>query len=101
MYLSPYGKRAKQIISDWSEELATKLGRSAQELETRGLNASDFPISSCVKLLFPDGSKVHSQHAFYVTSELRSAIAVFTEHCGYHIFPLIGTKGLSGCKLNP
>ena len=81
-------QQRKRYISEWAAELSEKLGRSAQELEARGLNASDFPLSGRVKITFPDGSQVDFNHAFYIISKSKSAIGVFTEHCGYHAFPL-------------
>jgi len=30
-------------------------------------------------------------YAFYLLDEELNEVAVFTEHCGYHIFPLFGT----------
>ncbi len=34
-----------------------------------------------------DGSFVQFEHAFHVVNAQKFAIAVFTEHCGYHVFP--------------
>ena len=35
-------KYMKQQIAEWSEELAEKLGRSSQEIESQGLKAGDY-----------------------------------------------------------
>lgn len=34
-----------------------------------------------------DGSLVEFKYAFALVSEERKAIAVFTEHCGHHVYP--------------
>ncbi|WP_186411810.1 hypothetical protein [Candidatus Propionivibrio aalborgensis] len=34
-----------------------------------------------------DDSQVEFKYAFFIVSETRKAIAVFTEHCGHHVFP--------------
>ncbi len=50
------------------------------------LGAPDF--NGCVKLTFPDDSHALFEHAFYAVDEDRQELAVFTEHCGYHVFRL-------------
>ena len=51
------------------------------------LSAQDF--NGCVKLTFPDDSYALFEFAFYAVDEEREELAVFTEHCGYHVFPLV------------
>lgn len=34
-----------------------------------------------------DGSIVQFEWAFQIASEAKRAIAVFTEHCGHHVYP--------------
>jgi uncharacterized OB-fold protein len=34
-----------------------------------------------------DGSVVQFANAIHIVSEAKRAIAVFTEHCGHHVFP--------------
>jgi hypothetical protein len=41
---------------------------------------------------FPDGSSAFFHYAFYLKDETLGEVAVFTEHCGYHIFPLYDTR---------
>lgn len=55
--------------------------------EFRGLSASDF-LSSTVAITFEDDSRVEFKYAFVVEAPEFREVAVFTEHCGYHIFPL-------------
>jgi hypothetical protein len=64
-----------------------KLGRPREHIRKYGLSATDFPPNEELKLTFADESSAHFRYAFFVTSNLRRQLAVFTEHCGYHIFP--------------
>lgn len=54
------------------------------------LSAYDF--NTAVSVSFEDGSHAFFDSAFAVPGPARNELAVFTEHCGYHIFPLTGTK---------
>lgn len=45
-----------------------------------------------LKIEFGDRSNAFFNYAFYWIDEESKEIAVFTEHCGYHIFFLIDTK---------
>jgi hypothetical protein len=59
------------------------------DYERRGtLGAGDFAITSLVCVGFPDGSYALFRHAFFITAPDWKEVAVFTEHYGYHIFPL-------------
>lgn len=75
------------IIQEWATELAQQLGRSPAEIAEKGLSATDFSSSNEVEIKFPDGSYALFRYAFFVVNEQKGAVAVFTEHCGYHIFP--------------
>jgi hypothetical protein len=44
-----------------------------------------------LKITFADRSNAFFYYAFYWIDEELNEIAVFTEHCGYHIFPLFDT----------
>jgi hypothetical protein len=63
------------------------LGRSPEELLSSGLAARDFPSDHDLRIILMDGSMVRFRYAFAIESETKRAIAVFTEHCGYHVFP--------------
>ena len=54
-----------------------------------GLTTEDF--DGTVRLSFEDGSRCVFRDAIMVTDCKREEVAVFTEHCGYHIFPLRAT----------
>lgn len=81
----------KQIIMEWANELSVKLNRPPDQILQTGLVTNDFSSSDGLKLIFPDESYAQFQWAFFVTNSLRREVAVFTEHCGYHVFPLSGT----------
>jgi hypothetical protein len=51
------------------------------------LGASDFPANAHVSVEFPDGSEATFRYAFFIAAPEYDEVAVFTEHCGYHIFP--------------
>jgi hypothetical protein len=72
---------AQYLPSHWIEYLERR----------NGLSASDFG-SRMVELDFEDGSHVVFNYAFCVQDAQRKELAVFTEHCGYHVF---STRGLS------
>ena len=54
------------------------------------LGLEDF--NGSVKLHFPDDSYAVFEFAVYAVDEERQELAVFTEHCGYHVFPLPDLK---------
>lgn len=84
----PVAQRVQALILDWAEELATTLGRSVDEIRHSGLSAYDFPSGSRLHVKLMDGSTLRFRHAFHVIRKSEHALAVFTEHCGYHVFPL-------------
>lgn len=67
----------EQLPEHWREWLRVK-GR---------LGAGDFPLAG-VRLRFEDGSEVSFRYAFFVEDRERNELAVFTEHCGTHVFPM-------------
>ena len=78
------------ILSEWSEELSQHLGRSSEQIQQKGLGASDFPLNKSLHIQLMDGSFVQFEYAFHLVSQAKRSIAVFTEHYGYHVFPLAG-----------
>jgi hypothetical protein len=59
-----------------------------QWLEKHGrLSVRDFGNQK-VSLRFVDGSLAVFEFAFFVVNEEREELAVFTEHCGHHVFSL-------------
>ncbi len=81
----------KPFIAEWADELSAKLGRTKEHVLQNGVRAADFRSTEDIELAFPDGSSAYFHSAFYVTDTRHGLLAVFTEHCGYHVFPLHGT----------
>lgn len=80
----------REIIETVADELSLKLGRSAEEISQNGLSAYDFTSNDEVEIVFEDGSSVKFKYSFYVECPGKGQIAVFTEHCGYHLFSSLG-----------
>jgi hypothetical protein len=79
--------------NDLTDRWANKLKSYIHEhlgVDRQGLSATDFRHS--LKINFEDGSFALFQHAFYILDRENNEVGVFTEHCGYHIFPLAGTE---------
>ena len=71
------------VVPDaWQPQLRLHLGEDRDRLD-----ASDFPTDQSVAIRFPDGSHVFFRHAFAITERRIGEVAIFSEHCGYHIFP--------------
>ena len=51
------------------------------------LSASEFPSETTVSIRFEDGSHVEFRYAFVIEAPEFREVAVFTEHCGHHVFP--------------
>ena len=79
--------------SELPERWVTKLTSHIREQlgqDRRELSATDFRYH--LKINFEDGSFAFFQYAFYILDQDNNEVAIFTEHCGCHIFPLYGTK---------
>jgi hypothetical protein len=73
----------------WDSRLKTYL-REELKVGRGSLLATDFRYS--VEVNLEDGSFAFFRHAFYLIDQESAEVAVFTEHCGYHVFPLVGTR---------
>lgn len=74
----------------WQKRLSQWIRENSQDSDEM-LSAYDFTNSKLL-IKFEDGSNANFEYAFAIEdSELRE-VGVFTEHCGYHIFPLSGTE---------
>jgi hypothetical protein len=87
----PIPKLARQIIEEWSNDLAAHFNCTKEVV--LGCNESwiSFPMSS-VRIELLDESFVEFRYAFYIVNEEKRAIAVFTEHCGHFILPYHDAK---------
>jgi len=74
----------------WKERIVQWIRKFADDERTE-LGASDFPCSHRLRLKFDDGSEAEFRYALLIEEPSFREIGVFTEHCGYHIFPLGGT----------
>jgi hypothetical protein len=68
----------------WQEKIAEYIKEKYNE-DRRQLNATDFRHN--VMLNLHDGSSVYFKNAFYLLDGEKKEVGIFTEHCGYHIFP--------------
>jgi hypothetical protein len=67
------------------EEYLIQLGKPESKL----LSAYEFKSGRSVQMKFPDNSELFFRYAFAINAPEFEEVGVFTEHCGYHIFPLI------------
>ena len=70
------------------EQLVREHVRRTRGEERDHLLAHDFPSGQSVRLSFGDGSFAFFEYAFVIEDRDRQRVGVFTEHCGYHVFPL-------------
>jgi hypothetical protein len=82
----------KEVRTVFAEALATRLGRTAQEVREDGLRAGDFKVDEQVEITLPDGSSMSFRYAFVVLDAGQGIVGVFTEHCGYHCLPMLDLK---------
>jgi hypothetical protein len=84
----------KDLPERWRIQLQHYTDRKyGAEYKYRGdLSAGDFATGSTVHIQLPDGSQAFFQDAFFLKAPELKEVAIFTEHCGYHIFPLVDTK---------
>jgi hypothetical protein len=88
----PVAQRIHTTVLEWADELAPLLHRSADAIRSHGLHAGDFRDGGWLTIELMDGSTLRFRYAFHVIRESEQAFAVFTEHCGYHVFPLHDAK---------
>jgi hypothetical protein len=70
-------QRWKNRIEDYLQKQGSKY---------KELSAYDFAGNSSIKITLDDGSYAFFKYAFYWIDKEAKEVAVFTEHCGYHIF---------------
>lgn len=75
--------RWKTKVVQWIRDFADDTRES--------FGAGDFPCSHSVSMIFDDGSTASFHYAILIEAPELNEIGIFTEHCGYHIFPLGGT----------
>jgi hypothetical protein len=82
----PVPSLARQLEAEWASDLAAYFGRSESDVLQHVRPWFDFPGGQ-LRIELMDGSIVQFEWAFHIASEAKRAIAVFTEHCGHHVFP--------------
>lgn len=82
----PVPALAQQIEREWASEIASFDVRPPEKVTTDGRPWLRFP-AGVLRIELMDGSEVRFSYAFHVVCELRRTIAVFTEHCGHHLYP--------------
>ncbi|MBP6748642.1 MAG: hypothetical protein KA144_03300 [Xanthomonadaceae bacterium] len=85
--MHPY-RPMQEVLSEWAEEVAAKVGRSADDIRTRGIGATDFSPLKSIEIRYPGGMVVQIPFAFVVFRREQSVAAVFSEHAGYMEFVL-------------
>lgn len=80
--------RQKDLPQRWQDSLRNYLKESGSKYDSPGADAFHHNL----RITFADKSHAFFYYAFYLIDENSNEIAVFTEHCGYHIFFLIDTK---------
>ncbi len=79
------------LPSRWKERIENWVRAHTDGKRTR-LGASDFPKGKVVSVEFPDGSSARFRYAVVIESPDIGEVGIFTEHCGYHIFPFVDTR---------
>ena len=82
-----------QLPDHWRER-ATAHAKASPRTAPAGLGAADFPSAS-VQLVFDDGSRATFRHSFFLEDVVRGELAVFTEHCGHHIFRRLSLQSVT------
>jgi len=87
------------VPDEWKPRLRAYLRATCGE-DRDQLSAHDFRGDQSVHLQFADGSFALFRYAFAVLDEAGERCMVFTEHCGYHVFP-VGTDGVEVVRSVP
>jgi hypothetical protein len=93
----PVPKFSDQLVRDWADQLSGRLGLTPEEIRANP-HCLTYPIGK-LRIELMDGSAADFEYAFHVTSEEHGSIAVFTEHCGHHVFPSHGARVYRDGKL--
>lgn len=74
------------MLEDWASFLSRRLGRSPEQIICNGLSAADFACAKTVRIEIEDQSVCSFNYAFCLIDRGTQMLAVFSEHCGYHVF---------------
>lgn len=87
----PVPELAARIETEWAPELAARFGREADDILKPARPWFEFPLGQ-LRIELLDGSTVQFGNAFHIVDEGKRAIAVFTEHCGNHVYPYFDAR---------
>lgn len=76
----------KDLPQRWKDRIEDYLQK--QSSKYKELSAYDFSLNLNTKITFDDGSNAFFKDSFYWIDDQSKEFAVFTEHCGYHLFNL-------------
>jgi len=82
----PIPRIAAALEQEWAEELAARAGVPIEVFLSSPSMHMTYPCEG-VRLELMDGSVVEFKYAFALVKPEWRAIAVFTEHCGHHVYP--------------
>lgn len=82
----PIPRIAAALEQEWAEELAARAGVATEAFLSSPSTHMSYP-SEGVRLELMDGLVVEFKYAFALVKPEWHAIAVFTEHCGHHVYP--------------
>ena len=82
----PVHRISEELEREWAAELASRFGEELADFLASPSTFMRYPIET-VRVELMDGSQVEFKYAFALVSEELKAIAVFTEHCGHHVYP--------------
>lgn len=83
----PVPEHAQRLETQWAELLSRHFNVDLDAFLAAPSRHMDFR-NQAVRIELMDGSGATFQRAFPLVDERRKAIAVFTEHCGHHLFPI-------------
>ncbi len=77
----------------WKDRVKKWLAARGEPGRTK-LSAGDFPADVTMKIRFEDGSHAQFRYPVVIEAPEWNEVGVFTEHCGYHLFPAGSIYGL-------
>ena len=77
--------------NQWADEIAELLKTTPEKIRNGEIDFFAAPLAT-VRVELMDDSFVEFRSACSIVSGEKRAIAVLTEHCGYHVFPIHEAK---------
>jgi hypothetical protein len=89
---------SKQLEQEWADQLAALFSCTAEDIRANATRFLKYPPGT-LRLELMDNSVLEFQYAFHLVNEREKAIAIFTEHCGHHVYPFHEAKIFRGGEL--